>query len=652
MNNRVHFFSPGDMSSYSNLQIADRIIGSFFEGKEYTNVNEVIELYHIRQFVDNGIVLKAWSKEFVAKTDVFKKIVFTYFNSIPQHKLQEVYASVDFDYKETFWKIIDVFDVRGILNKENLTAICRSDKFTLLYILRCSRIVKYYNTTLAALLKEHENAAEWLLDYYVAKHDELGERESICIPPALSVDDKEEIIAKYIDRGMDANLNYVELVINAKDNKGNLTISPKTRLKAHKLEHDIVQQYFKSGAGIPMRATVRMSREDEAEPVSCHLEEGHCVVCTYDAKIIDELTNPEIIYYFQGAFEYLTKMGFINLISMRSQEGVMERYLGLAAKDTYRENLDFKAKDQLAVVQMIAMEKTVNETGRRIEEAIKSFYEDYLREKYGYPSRRITIPSANSSYVEKFRAFAPEMDSIVKQYNLYSKEGGIDPELLALESSIKVTDSASCVEKKYYVVNEGNTDLQMVFYSLFGDQSMLTYVDPYKEDKYLSFFSLLITMNPIDCSKYEPWQIDRLQPLIENRLVAIGENSVLQVLDWPKILVLLQLYKYKACSFWHYPPEMKKSILEMADAGWVTCCNKLLTPEEQNYFSFILNNERYTNAYAIRNLYVHGNNPSIDDEKYHEIAYARLLIMFVLLLLKIEDDLSIKSVIDKNSGPN
>ena len=74
--------------------------------------------------------------------------------------------------------------------------------------------------------------------------------------------------------------------------------------------------------------------------------------------------------------------------------------------------------------------------------------------------------------------------------------------------------------------------------------------------------------------------------------------------------------------------------------------NKLLTPEEQNYFSFILNNERYTNAYAIRNLYAHGGNPSIDDEKYHEIAYARLLIMFVLLLLKINDDLSIKTAIE------
>lgn len=633
------------MSSYYNLQKAALVIGSFSEDKVYSDINDVIELYHIRQFVDNGVVLKDWSNDFVAKTDCFNNIVANYFNSISPDKMVDAYAAVVFEYKETFWKIIDGFDLKGILNEENIATVCRGDKFTLRFILRCGKIVRRQNRSLATLLKEHENAAEWLLDHYVARHEQ-GTKEPIIVPSALTIDEKEEIIDNYLGRGKDTNLNYVQLVINAKDQKDGLIISPKTRLKAHKVEQELVRQYFKPGAGVPMRTTVRMSRQDDIEPFSCHLEEGRFLVCTYDAKSIDELSYSEIVLYFQVVFEYLTTTGFVNLISMSSQEGVMERYLGLSAKHTYRENIDFKVKDQLSVLQMIAMVKTLCETGRRVEDAIKSFYEDFLREQYNYPSQRITIPSVESSYVEKFRALAPEMDSVIKQYNLYSKEGEIDPELLALESSIKVTDSASCVEKKYYVVNDGNTDLQSIFYLLFGDQSMLTIVDPYKDENYPSLFSLLMTMKPIDCSKYEPWQRERLQPLIEKKLVVIGDNSILQVLDWPKILVLQQLYKFRACSFWYYPPEMKESIFDMACAGWVTCCNKLLTPEEQNYFSFILNNERYTNAYAIRNQYIHGCNPTIDDEQYHEVAYARLLIMFVLLLLKINDDLHIKTAIE------
>ena len=51
MNNRVRFFSPEDMSSYYNLQKATQVIESISEDKVYSDINDVIELYHIKQFV-------------------------------------------------------------------------------------------------------------------------------------------------------------------------------------------------------------------------------------------------------------------------------------------------------------------------------------------------------------------------------------------------------------------------------------------------------------------------------------------------------------------------------------------------------------------------------------------------------------------------
>lgn len=647
MKERVHFYSTSDTSISFNLQLATPVIESFSEDRVYVDINEVIELYHIRQFVNSDITLKEWNEDFIAKTESFNKKVASFFTGINPNDLVAIYNSVEFDYTETFWKIVDHFNIRGILNEENLKAVAEGDLYTLRDILRCGKIVKWYNKTISALLKDHANTAEWLLDHYVAKH-ELSPIEPIIIPSALSLVEKEEIISKYLDRGVDANLNYVQLVINAKDDKTNFTLSPKTRLKARKLEQEQIRQYFKPGMGVPMRTTVQMSRKEGIEPVFCFTdEEGH-FVRGYDANLIDKLSYSDIIYYFKYVFEYLSRMSFINQISMSSQEGVMERVMGLSAKDTYRENLDFKMKDQLVVVQMTSMVNVLKETGKRVEDAIKSFYEDHLKKKYGYPAQKITVPLVESSYVEKFRALAPELDALVKQYNLYSKEDEIDPELLVLESSIKVTDSASCVDKKYFVANENNTDLQTLFNLLMGDQSMLQYVEPFKDERHHSFLSLLITMRPIDCSKYKQWKLNRLQPLIDKGIVKIGEDSILQVLDWPKIIVLQHLYKYKACPFWHYPAEMQKVILDMEKAGWVTSYNRLLTPEEQNYFSFILNNERFTNAYAIRNCYAHGNNAPADEEQQHEVAYTRLLIMFVLLLLKIDDDLSLKVALEQS----
>ena len=649
MSERVQFFSPSDMSSYHNLKIAARVIESFSEEKVFADINDVIELFHIRRFIDNDMALTEWSEDFVRRTDSFKMIVARCFRSIQPNGLVEIYNSVAFEYKETFWEIIDAFDINEILEIDNLTKVCSADKYTLRYILRCSKIVRHHSKTIAMLLKMHDDAAEWLLDHYVAEPDRNSSKP-IFIPLALTTDDKEEIIDKYLDRGKEVNLNYVRLVNDAKDDRNSLVLSTKTRLKAKRLEHELTQFYFKQRAGIPVQTTVRMSREAGIKTVEYNLNGGIGFECTYDANLIDTLSYQEIIFYFEKVFLFLNPLGFINLISMRSQEGVMERRLGVAGRNTYRDNIDFKLKDSFAVSQMLAIERTLNDKGRRVEEAIKLFYEDYLKAEYCYPSQRITIPSAESSYVEKIRAFAPEMDAIVKQYNLYTKEGEIDPDLLALESSIKITDSASCMTQKYFVVNDKSADLNAVFNLLFGDQSLLGFVDPYKDENYPSLFSLLKAAKPIDCSKYAVWQMDRLNYLIEKKLIGIGESSLLKVLDWPKIIVLYHLYKYKACSLWHYSACAQKSIKEMTDAGWISSCNKLLTPEEENYFSFILNNERFTNAYAIRNHYAHGSNAPEDDEIKHEVAYARLLIMFVLLLLKIDDDLSINAALKQASS--
>ena len=55
MNRRVHYFSPSDMSSYYNLQKAAQVIESFSEEKVYTDINEVIELYHILLHYQNQV---------------------------------------------------------------------------------------------------------------------------------------------------------------------------------------------------------------------------------------------------------------------------------------------------------------------------------------------------------------------------------------------------------------------------------------------------------------------------------------------------------------------------------------------------------------------------------------------------------------------
>lgn len=84
----------------------------------------------------------------------------------------------------------------------------------------------------------------------------------------------------------------------------------------------------------------------------------------------------------------------------------------------------------------------------------------------------------------------------------------------------------------------------------------------------------------------------------------------------------------------------------MVSIGWIEFDAHLLPPAERNYFSYYLNNEKFTNGPAIRNNYAHGTTPSYFEEK-HLHNYLQLLILFVLLLLKISEDLDMKRYLGK-----
>ena len=63
---------------------------------------------------------------------------------------------------------------------------------------------------------------------------------------------------------------------------------------------------------------------------------------------------------------------------------------------------------------------------------------------------------------------------------------------------------------------------------------------------------------------------------------------------------------------------------------------KLFSRPEQNYLSFILNDQVYNNGYSLRNKYLHGRNTQ--DNEQHRIDCFKLLKLFALLIIKINEE--------------
>ena len=76
--------------------------------------------------------------------------------------------------------------------------------------------------------------------------------------------------------------------------------------------------------------------------------------------------------------------------------------------------------------------QVLSEFDKRLEDIFKWFFEEYLRDEFAVEGFTLSIPSENSTFLEKVRTVSSEIDSILRQFNLYIENGEIDRELLEI----------------------------------------------------------------------------------------------------------------------------------------------------------------------------------------------------------------------------
>lgn len=65
---------------------------------------------------------------------------------------------------------------------------------------------------------------------------------------------------------------------------------------------------------------------------------------------------------------------------------------------------------------------------------------------------------------------------------------------------------------------------------------------------------------------------------------------------------------------------------------------------ESDYLNYILNN-KYSNSLFLRNMYLHGTQ-LVDNEVLHKSNNMIILRLFILVIIKINDELCLKEYID------
>lgn len=644
MRDYVCFFSKYDLSVGYYLEMAEKRIQEVSEGNVPTNLEGIIELWHIRQMMEEDCRLLKWTDAEFDKlklsTNAYNTIIANYFNSIDPKMLKCEYEQLNWTYKETFWQIIDAYKLYKLIIPEILRDIISENINYLRYVLQYKGIVEKFKNVIRNELLSNINSAHIILDRYVIKSDSLQKSE-IFLPSNLSLVDKEQIINNYLD-SEDPNLNYVRLITQIKDEKDKIILSTRTKLKAEKLVNKLNAELMNDSRTSITHWSIKVqfTNEEGIQPVNIYNDEQGIPTYTYSVPYIKECNNIERIRNCITLFGWMNRRFLVNLINKKCEVDTIEPFIMDKGRHSYPSYTHFNHKNSLSLYELCGYNEVLKRMGGSFEKELKLFYDSFLQTEYDYPSLPINFPMENDSSLNKCRILCPELDAIIKQYSTFVKEDEINKDFIRLSKPIKVEDGKSLLENKYYEINVKNETIDIILRGLFrSGNSLLHFVEPFKDRNYHSLIELLEHENDVLYSNYDDFQKPHLDFLLEQDLIGINECGYLYIVNKTKIEVLKSLWEYGVCSYWHYGTEGRAILDDFLNKDWLITDDHLLSSFERDYFSYYLDNMKYTNGMAYRNHYMHGSTPPVDDENEHTTAYLTILKLLTILILKIEDDL-------------
>lgn len=640
---RVHYYSDYDISIPLHIERMANVVRGYEEGKQPDGINDYLEMFHIVQFIEHGKYPLDWEENKIVAIKQYKGKVAAYFSHLQSNDLPVIFGEIERGYESTIWQIIDQFRIKGLITENGLREILKGKNWLLKDLLEHRWIVEQNQILLTAMLKENEHTAEWLLEQYV-KEDRFCQHRDLYFPKSLTGTDKDTIVRNYVNSDK-ANLNYVRLVLMAK-RSADFPLHPLTIKAARKKEKALNEAIFAMGAVHVASYGVALTVEQNAPVRERKVDEEGRTMFVYNKKFIDDCKDATVIYYCGQVFEFTEPYGFITLISKDAETDAFEKVTGLHARNAYDLDMAFRMRENMSYLQMQALECALLDTDRNIEGVIKAFYEDFLKTEYGYKGLSLTLPKHDDSLILKIRSLAIEMDAVAHQYDCYVNYGSIDKDIVELTPPQKLTETKSLLSHRYCILNRNNTDVWYLIYLFFGSQSMLFFVEPCKDAHFRNYYEFLENGIEVKYEDYENCQRPDIDRLLEKGYLVKDEKGILRCVKMREVRLLKHLYEYGACSYWGYPKEERMILDDMVSKGWISLDNHLLSPAERDYFSYYLNNEKFTNGPAIRNNYAHGTTPSYSEEK-HKKNYFQLLVLFVLLLLKISEDLDMKRYLGK-----
>lgn len=172
--NRVKFFSKEDMAAGHQLSKGEHILRKETLSN-YTDINDVLELYNIKKYIDNDLYLRDWSQEdiedFKQKVTEYGRVIGQFMSKIDDNNVVDLYEKTLRGYISSFWEIVNNQNVFKRISKSNFSSILSNESHLIHEILKHKALVNHYDAEIKSFLLTYPQSAEILLSIYEVQDD-------------------------------------------------------------------------------------------------------------------------------------------------------------------------------------------------------------------------------------------------------------------------------------------------------------------------------------------------------------------------------------------------------------------------------------------------------------------------------------------------
>lgn len=618
----IRYLPRTDLAVGHYLESAVKLVSDIGQDGRIEEIESAVSVYNILRYIDDGLA------EYLGNPNKanLKSLLTDYLSAQSSLDLVGKVSDVPHNLRDDFWDFITDFSIFRGIDDQQFEQFLKTNRPEITPLLRKKSLLRQFPKSIRSyFLSEPENVR-----FYIQQNNSDGYidwRGEPAIPSGITSDEFNQLVLQYVE-SEEPSFGYLEIIAEMPSVPG------KTRLLAQRRADKERERALTTASTFNVGVEVLYKEQDE--PYTESYEDG-TLKLSYSLNWIEEnLDNPTLLNNFLYLFRLVDDQGRISLCYQEAECGVMERLMGTKRTDRYPESLAYFQKNQAALLSLHTYDRLLADKGKSIEELLMWFFTDYLRTEYGISGFQADLPSKSYALLDRCKLLAPEIERVLKQYQMYVEDGNIDLELLSISSDkFLVSSCKSLLPQKYCYL--GSDDSRAATYYFFSDQCMLHY-DSKSKHSYETFARRLLQSPPriIDFEHYQKHEIDWL---ISRSYIVVDTDGLVRIKNLFGVAFLGEIHRNGCLNYNYYSGDAKTVLDQMISDGTFILQSGLFSRPEIDYIDFHLNRHRFINSLDLRNRYAHGSHlgsKSGENEIMHD--YLQLLKILICVTIKINDD--------------